>query len=45
MMGLAHVAGLPLEELLPAMAGPGAGLLLVRGWLSLHLRRGQEPRA
>ena len=28
---LAHVAGLPLEELLPALAGGSAGLLVCTG--------------
>lgn len=39
MIPLAHVGGVPLEELLPALAGPGAGLLAARAWLNLHLRR------
>jgi hypothetical protein len=41
---IAHVGGLPLEELLPSGAGAAAGLLLVRGWLTLHLRRERGPR-
>ena len=39
---IAHVAGVPLEELLPAAAGGSAGLLMARAWLMLRLRRGQE---
>jgi hypothetical protein len=39
MIGLAHVGGVPLEELLPAAAGSGASLLLARVWLISHLRR------
>jgi hypothetical protein len=39
---LAHIAGLPLEELLPALAGPAGALLATRAWLALHLRR-REP--
>jgi len=39
MILLAHVAGMPLEELLPTLAGPGAGLLAARAWLNLQLRR------
>lgn len=39
MMPLAHVAGVPLEELVPAAGGAGASLLLARAWLSVHLRR------
>jgi len=46
MIPFAHVGGMPLEELLPALAGPGAGLLAARAWLNLRLRRDQprEPR-
>jgi hypothetical protein len=40
---LAHVTGVPLEELLPMVAGPGAGLLAVRAWVAMSLRRHQEP--
>ena len=32
---IAHVAGVPLEELLPLMGGAGAGVLLARARLSL----------
>jgi hypothetical protein len=42
-MVIAHVGGVPVEELLPALAGPSAVLVLVRGWLTLHLRRRREP--
>jgi hypothetical protein len=42
MIVLGHVGGVPLEELLPSVGGAGAGLLLARGWLSLHLRRRKE---
>ena len=31
---IAHVAGFPLEELLPSLSGAGAGLLVARAWLS-----------
>jgi len=41
---LAHVGGMPLEELLPALAAPGASLLAARVWLNLHLRRDQHQR-
>jgi hypothetical protein len=34
----AHVAGVPVEELIPTAAGAGAALLVARTWLSLHLR-------
>jgi uncharacterized membrane protein YqgA involved in biofilm formation len=38
-MPLAHMAGVPVEELLPALAGTGGMLLLARGWVALQLRR------
>lgn len=38
MIPLGHIAGVPLEELLPALAGPGAGLLVTRAWLVLRRR-------
>jgi hypothetical protein len=34
----AHVAGMPVEELLPSLAGAGAGLLFARAWLAVHFR-------
>jgi len=39
---LAHIGGLPLEEILPSVAGAGAGLAVARSWLILHLRRRPE---
>jgi hypothetical protein len=36
---LAHVAGVPVEELFPTLAGAGSMMLLARGWVSLRLRR------
>jgi hypothetical protein len=33
---IAHVGGLPLEELLPSLGG--AGLLLARAWLVVQVR-------
>jgi hypothetical protein len=45
-MVIAHVAGVPVEEFLPSAAGAGAGLLVARAWLALHLRRlGKAERA
>jgi hypothetical protein len=42
-IALAHVGGVPLEEILPPLAGTGTGLLVVRAWLTLHLRRRRDP--
>ena len=42
---IAHVAGMPLEEILPSVTGVGASLLVARGWLALHLRRRRDPGA
>ena len=40
---IAHVGGVPLEEILPSLAGAGTGLLAVRAWLMLRLRRRRDP--
>jgi hypothetical protein len=42
---IAHVGGVPVEEMLPSLGGAGAALLMARGWLALRLRRGRGPRA
>ena len=42
-MILAHVAGVPVEEVLPTLAGTGTALLLARAWLTVRLRRRREP--
>ena len=42
---IAHVGGVPLEELLPGAAGAGTALLMARAWMALHLRRRREPSA
>jgi hypothetical protein len=42
---LAHVGGVPVEELIPTAAGTGAALLLARAWLTLHLRGRRGPGA
>ena len=39
---IAHVAGVPVEETLPALAGTGTALLIARAWLMLHVRRRRE---
>ena len=36
---LAHIGGVPVEELLPAAAGVGGALLAARAWMAVHLRR------
>ncbi|WCB94741.1 hypothetical protein DSM104299_03480 [Baekduia alba] len=36
---IAHVGGVPVEEMVPALAGMGTSLLVARGWVSLRLRR------
>jgi hypothetical protein len=37
---IAHVAGLPLEEVvLPLVGSLGAGLLVARGWVVSRVRR------
>jgi hypothetical protein len=33
---------MPLEELLPIVAGPGAGLLAVRTWVAVRSLRHRE---
>ena len=40
---IAHVGGVPAEELLPTLAGTGTGLLIARAWIMVRLRRQREP--
>ncbi|HEV2875542.1 MAG TPA: hypothetical protein VGW14_10360 [Thermoleophilaceae bacterium] len=40
---IAHVGGVPLEEILPSATGAGAGLLAARAWIMVRLRRRREP--
>ena len=42
---IAHVGGMPVEEMLPALAGTGTGLVIARAWLALRLRRRRGPGA
>ena len=42
-MIVAHVGGVPVEEVLPTLAGTSTGLLLARAWLTVRLRRRREP--
>ncbi len=44
MIALGHVGGMPLEELLPSLAGAGGSLLIARAWLAIHLRRQDRDR-
>ena len=45
-MIMAHVAGVPVEELIPTAAGAGSALLAARAGLWLFLRRDRkEPPA
>jgi hypothetical protein len=41
---IAHVEGVPVEELIPTAAVAGTALLLAGTWVSLRLRR-RRPRA
>jgi hypothetical protein len=41
---IAQVGPVPVEEILPALAGTSTGVLVVRAWLMLRLRRRREPR-
>jgi hypothetical protein len=36
---MAHIAGVPLEEILPSATAATAGLLVARGWIMLRWRR------
>lgn len=38
MIPFAHVGGVPVEELLPSLAGAGTGLLLVKAWIAVRWR-------
>ena len=40
---IAHIGGVPLEEILPSASGAGAGLLVARAWIMLRLRRRRDP--
>jgi hypothetical protein len=42
---IAHVGGVPVEEVLPSAAGASTALLLARAWLWLRLRRDRRPQA
>jgi hypothetical protein len=36
---IAHIGGLPLEEMLPVASGASGGLLVARAWIILRLKR------
>jgi hypothetical protein len=40
----AHVAGVPVGELIPMAAGVGTALVLARTWISPHLPRHKGSR-
>ena len=42
-MPIAHIGGVPVEEMLPVLAGAGSGLFVIRARLMLRLRRGGRP--
>lgn len=39
---IAHVAGVPVEEALPAFVGAGTALMVVRAQVMMRLRRRKE---
>jgi hypothetical protein len=39
---IAHVGGVPVEEILPTLAGTSTCLLVARAWMALRLRRRRE---
>jgi hypothetical protein len=42
MIPLGHVGGMPVEEFLPWLAGPGTGLIVARAWIRVRLRRERD---
>jgi hypothetical protein len=42
---IAHIGGVPLEEMLPAAAGAGTAIVAARAWIMLRVRRRREPGA
>jgi hypothetical protein len=41
---MAHIGGVPVEEILPTLAGAGGILLVARGRLTLRVRRRRRSR-
>ncbi len=44
MIAIGHVGPIPVEEMLPALVGMGGGLVGVRAWLALSVRRRKDGR-
>lgn len=40
----AHIAGVPVEELIPSVGAAGGALVAARVWLTVHLRRRRPPQ-
>jgi hypothetical protein len=40
---IAHIGGVPLEELIPSLVAPAGGLLLARAWIMARVPRRREP--
>lgn len=40
---IAHVSGVPVEELLPALAGTSSSLIFVRTWITVRARLRKDP--
>jgi hypothetical protein len=38
----AHIAGVPVEEMLPTAAGAGTAFVMARAWVALRLRGGRR---
>jgi hypothetical protein len=41
---VAHVAGVPVEEIVPTLAGTGTALVIARAWVMLRLRSQRRTR-
>lgn len=42
---IAHVSGVPVEEMLASLAGGGALLIAARTWITVRFRRGKESKS
>ena len=43
-MIVAHVGGVPVEEILPTLAGTGTAVVIARAWVMLRLRSQRRTR-